>query len=59
MAATQSFDNKENAIIEFLDPKNIYFDTKIIMLSAIEAEIWSLIGFNMAAILNIQYGRQK
>ena len=39
MADTLYSDNILNVIIEFLDPKNIYFDTKIVMISGLEAEI--------------------
>ena len=46
-----------NVIIEFLDPKNIYFDTRITILSDSEAEICMPIDFSMAAIWKIQNGR--
>ena len=51
LSINNSFIDIINGIIAFLVPENVCLDTKIAILSGIEAEIMALIGFYMVAIL--------
>ena len=46
-------DNVLNAIIEFFVLRNIYLDTKIMTLSGLEAEIYSVMCSNIAVVMTI------
>ena len=41
----------ETYLIEFLDPKNVHFDTNIIIIALTEAKIWGLVWCNSGLLL--------
>ena len=53
----QPSDTIVNSANEFLDPENVYLDTKIIIPSYIEPVIMVAAGLHKAAILKTKYGQ--